>query len=224
LKPAVKRFKTGAAMAACASGIFEKALLKKKGSFLAALSGGKTPARLFQKLAKMPLPWERAVFFMADERLVPPSSPESNFGSAHKLFFSKIKVPRPSLHPVRAVPGAAAAYGREILKATKGSGRLDFVLLGLGEDGHTASLFPGAPALKEKKRLVCPSLAPQGSEVRRRITLTLKAINRASTVVLMAAGTAKKKVFERALRRDKKIPAGLLDPRGEMYFLFSEKP
>jgi len=210
-------------MAAYAAGLFKKALLKKEGRFLAAVSGGKTPRRLFRELAAARLPWERAVFFMADERLVPLSSSESNFGAARGLFFSKIRIPRANLHPVRPGPGAAAAYARELLKETGGSGKLDLILLGLGEDGHTASLFPGSPALKEHKRLVAFSRAPASAGTRRRVTLTLKAINRASAVVLMAAGPSKKEVFERALRLDKKIPAGLLRPGGETHFLFSEK-
>lgn len=210
-------------MAEYAAGLFKKALLGKPGKFTAALSGGGTPAGLFKVLSALPLPWRRVVFFMADERLAPLSSPESNFGTARARLFSKIKIPRPNLRPVNPGPGAAAAYARELLKETAGSGRLDFIFLGLGEDGHTASLFPGSPALKEDKKPVCAALAPHGAKVRRRVTLSLKTINKASTVVLMAAGPAKKKIFERALLRDKTIPAGLLNPRGEIYFLFSEK-
>ena len=210
-------------MAACAAGLFKKALLGKRGRFTAALSGGRTPAALFKKLSALPLPWDRVVFFMADERLVPPSSPESNFGAASARLFSKIDIPRRNLHPVEPGPGTAAAYGRELLKETGGSGRLDFILLGLGEDGHTASLFSGSPALKGDPRPVSAVLAPRGVKVRRRVTLTLNAINKASTVVLLAAGPAKKDIFKRALLRDKKIPAGLLDPGGEIHFLFSEK-
>jgi len=218
-----RRFKTGAAMAGFAARLFKKALLGKAGKFTAALSGGGTPAGLFKKLSTLPLPWNRVVFFMADERLVPLSSPESNFGLARARLFSKIKIPRRNLHPVKPGPGAAAAYGRELLKETGGTGRLDLVFLGLGEDGHTASLFPGSRALGEDRAPVCAALAPRGARIRRRVTLSLKTINKASVVVLMAAGPAKKEIFERALLRDKKIPAGLLNPRGEFYLLFSNR-
>ncbi len=222
-KSAARSFKTGGAMADFAARLFKKALLEKSGKFIVALSGGRTPAGLFKKLSAMPLPWSRVVFFMADERLVPLSSPESNFGAARALLFSKITIPRGNLHPAAPGAGAAARYGRELFKETGGSGRLDFILLGLGEDGHTASLFPGSPALEENKEPVCAVLAPRGVKTRRRVTLSLRTINKASTVVLLASGPAKKKVFKRALLRDKNIPAGLLNPRGELRFLFSEK-
>ena len=220
----VKKFSSPGAMAACAAGIFARSLAaKKRGKFIAAVSGGRSPELLFKKLSALPLPWSRVFFFMADERLVAPSSPESNFGKARAMLFSKINIPRPNLHPVHPGRGAAAAYGRELLEETGGSGQLDFVLLGLGEDGHTASLFPGSAALKEKKSPVCAALAPRGAKVRRRVTFTLNTINRAAAVVLIAAGPAKKKMFERALLRDRTIPAGLLDPLGDLHLLFSEK-
>lgn len=219
----VKKFGSPAAMADYAAGIFIKALAaKKRAGFLAALSGGRTPALLFRKLSGRALPWDRVVFFMADERRVPRSSPESNFGAARVRLFSRIKIPRANLHPVRPGPGAAAAYGRELLEETGGSGKLDLILLGLGADGHTASLFPGDIKAKAGKGPVLEALAPRGTKTRRRVTLSLKTINRASTVILMAAGPEKKIIFERACRRDKRIPAGLLAPRGKLYLLFSE--
>lgn len=217
----VKRFRTGAAMAAFAAGLYKQALLKKRGPLLAAVSGGRTPERLFGKLASLALPWERAVFFMADERLVPRSSPHSNFGAARKALFSKAGVPESNLHPVPLKPGAAAAYQRELVKAAGPAGGLDLVFLGLGADGHTASVFPGRPA--GGKLLVSPATAPRGVKPARRVTLTLKALNAADTLVLLASGPDKKAVFARAAAGDKKIPAGRLRPRGKLYLLYSEK-
>lgn len=205
-------------MADFAAELFRKALLKKTGKFTVALSGGRTPAGLFKKLAALPLPWSRVVFFMADERLAPVSSPDSNFGAARRALFSKIRIPPANLHPV----STAASYEKEILRETAPSGRLDFVFLGLGADGHTASIFPGSAAEKSEK-LALAITAPRGAGPARRLTLTPKALNRARAVVLMAAGPAKKKVFELAAHADKKIPAGRLAPRGEFYLLFSEK-
>ena len=219
----VRRFRTGAAMADFAAGLFRKALLGKPGKFTAALSGGKTPARLLKKLSGLPLPWARAVFFMADERLVPASSPESNFGAASARFFSKIEIPRRNLHPVKRGPDAARAYGRELLKETGGTGRLDFIFLGLGTDGHTASIFPGGGEPERGEGPVCAALAPRDVKTRRRVTLSLKTINSSACVVLMAAGPGKKEIFRKALLRDKKIPAGLLNPRGELHLLYSER-
>ena len=218
----VKRFRTGAAMAAFAAELYKKALLKKRGPLLAAVSGGSTPERLFNELASLKLPWERAVFFMADERLVPRSSPHSNFGAARRALFSKIAIPKANLRPVGLRPGAAAAYERELLKAAGPSGALDVIFLGLGADGHTASIFPGSPS-PAAGSLVSAAKAPPGVKPARRATLTLTALNAADTLVLLAAGPDKKEMFERAARGDKKIPAGQLSPRGKLYLLYSEK-
>lgn len=210
-------------MAAYAAGIYKRALAKKRGRFLAAVSGGRTPARLFKALAAAALPWERAVFFMADERLVPRSDPRSNFGAAHKALFSRIRIPAGNLRPVKTGAGAAAAYQKELIKETGPAGSLDLVFLGLGADGHTASLFPGSPALGRTRALVLGVKAPSGVKPARRLTLTLNALNRARALVLLAAGPEKKEVFEAAARGDKKIPAGRLRPGGKLYLLYSEK-
>ena len=215
----VKRFRTAAAMAGFAAGIFSAALRKKsRGKFLVAVSGGRTPARLFEKLSTLRLPWDRVIFFMADERLVPVSSPDSNFGAARRALFSRIKVPAANLRPVK---NGASAYEKELLKETGASGSLDMVFLGLGEDGHTASLFPGSPVLKERGRFVSAARAPLGTRPERRVTLTLKTLNRAGALLLMAAGPEKKKIFERAAAGDRSIPAGSLSPRGGLHLLYS---
>ena len=210
-------------MAAYAAGLFKRDLLKKKGRFLAAVSGGRTPARLFKALAATRLPWDRAVFFMADERLVPITDPGSNFGAALGALFSKVNIPANSLHPVNPGRGAAAAYERELIREAGPSGALDLVFLGLGADGHTASVFPGSPALTEKKKLALAVKASAGIKPARRLTLTLKTLNRARVLVLMAAGPEKKEVFEAAARGDKRIPAGRLRPGGKLYLLYSGK-
>ncbi|OGR62197.1 MAG: 6-phosphogluconolactonase [Elusimicrobia bacterium GWB2_63_22] len=210
-------------MAAFAAALFARALRGKQAPpLLAALPGGSTPLHFFRRLAAMRLPWEKAVFFMSDERLVPASSKHSNFGSARRSLFSKIKISRANLRPLRPGPGAAAAYENELKAAAGPGGRLDLVFLGLGADGHTASLFPGSPALASRG-LVAAAAAPAGAAPARRVTLTLKALNRAATVVLLAAGPAKKAAFLKAAAGDKNIPAGRLRPRGDLYLLFSEK-
>lgn len=201
-------------MAAFAASLVARALRAGAGPLLAALPGGSTPLPFFRELSRRQLPWEKAVFFMSDERTVPLSSPHSNFGAARRLFFSRAGVPAASLRPVRG----ADSYDRLLRR----EGPLDLVFLGLGGDGHTASLFPGSPALRSA-RLASAVKAPAGVTPRRRVTLTLKAINAAGTVVLMAAGPGKKEVFLRAAASDRALPAGRLKPRGELYLLFSEK-
>ncbi len=214
----VRRFRGGAAMARYAAGLLGKALRSGRGVFTAALPGGRTPARLFRELARLPLPWERAVLFTSDERLVPLSSPASNFGAARKALFSRIKVPPGNLKPARS----AAAWRRDLRAAAGPGGRLDAVFLGLGTDGHTASIFPGSRAWRSRGP-VAAVRAPRGVKPSRRLTLTPAAIEKARLVVLLASGPAKRAVFELAAAGDRAVPAGRLRPRGRFYLLFSER-
>jgi 6-phosphogluconolactonase len=222
LKRTVKVFKTSAAMAAFAAALLRGALGKKKGRFVAALPGGSTPLPLFDRLAGLKLPWGRVLLTMSDERLVSWDSPESNFGAARARLFSKVPIPRANLLPVKPGKGAAANYSARLLRAAGGTGSPDMVILGLGADGHTASIFPGSPALLEETEPALAVTAPPGLRTRRRVTLTLRTINSSPLVVLLASGPAKKRMFERAAAGDKKIPAGLLAPGGRLYLLYSE--
>ena len=222
----IRKFRTREAMARFAVGLFKKALRgKNPGPLLTALSGGKTPVPFLKILSGLKIDWRRAHFFMADERLVPLSSRGSNFGQARRLLFSKIKIPPVNLHPVKVSrpASAAGAYGKELRKHAGASGGLDIVFLGLGEDGHTASLFPGSPALAERKKLVSPVRAPADVKPEARITLTLKVLNSAGTIVLMASGPSKKTAFIQTAACNKKMPAARLSPRGRLYLLFSKQ-
>lgn len=224
-KTLVKKFRTPESMAAFAARLFARLLrAKKEGPFLAALSGGRTPAALFAALAGLELDWARVHFFMADERLVPRNSPASNYGQARALLFSRVRIPRANLHPPRLKRPAlaAAAYEKEITKLAP-AGKFDVVFLGLGEDGHTASLFPGAPQLRERKKLVVPAKAPPGVKPASRLTLTFRALDTAGAAVLLAAGPAKKALFARTAAGDKALPAARVRPAGGLYLLFSEK-
>ena len=132
-------------------------------------------------------------------------------------------MPRASLLGVGRGRGAAPAYCARLRKLTGGTGIPNMVFLGLGADGHTASIFAGSPALSEEVAPALEVLAPPGVKARRRLTLTLKTINSCPLVVLLAAGPAKRGIFGRAAAGDKKIPAGLLAPLGKFYLLYSEK-
>lgn len=224
-KRVIKRFRAPAALARFAAGLLTKALREKKGPLLVALPGGRTPLPLFEALAAAKADWSRVHFFMADERLVPAGSPASNFGQAGRALFSKIEIPPHNLHAVKPGPPrrAAAAYGREIKRLAGRAGVPDLVFLGLGEDGHIASLFPGSAALRAAAGLVLPARAPAGVKPASRITLSLPALNAAPTVALMALGRAKKAVFARAAAGDAALPAGLLRPRGALYLLYSDE-
>jgi len=214
----VKRFRSGAGMARFAAGLLKKALDERPGRISVALPGGRTPLRLFQALAAANLPWERVAFFLSDERRVPASSSFSNFGSANKALFSKIAVPAENLHPAVS----AKSLEKAIFKETAGTGRLDLVFLGLGRDGHTASLFPASPAWGSR-RLALAVKAPPGIKPPGRLTLTPAAIEKARVAVLLAAGPDKKEVFTLAAGSAASVPAGRLRPRGRFYLLFAEK-
>ncbi len=200
---------------------------EKEGRFAIALSGGATPKSLYALLAAPPyldrLPWARMHFFWGDERFVPPDDPQSNFRMAREAMLSHAPVPETNIHAMPTTgmeaEAAAAAYERE-LKAFYGAERLDparplfdVVLLGLGGDGHTASLFPGAPALDEREHWVAVvSDAKRGL----RLTLTYPALESARHTAFLVAGREKRAILERLREGDKELPAARLIPSGAL--------
>jgi 6-phosphogluconolactonase len=175
--------------------------IEERDQLLVALSGGSTPIKLFRFLASSPfagsLNWGKMHFFWCDERLVPTDHPESNFGQAFAMLFSKVKIPRGNLHrirgeiePVRAVE----EYRRELESFRDGKQewpRFDIVFLGLGADGHTASLFPGEITPEEKKSPVLAVTADYQGRPAARVTLTPLALNSARNVIFMVSGKDK---------------------------------
>jgi 6-phosphogluconolactonase len=168
---------------------------------LVALSGGSTPKRLFQILSRPPyaqrLLWEQIHFFWCDERLVPPDHPESNFGQALKLLFSQVKIPGENLHRIlgEAAPvHAVEQYRKLLLSFSEGDlswPRFDLAYLGLGADGHTASLFPGAISPEERRSPVMAVTADYQGRPTDRVTLTPVALNSARNVIFMVSGRDK---------------------------------
>ncbi len=200
------------------------------GRFRVALSGGSTPKALYAALRGVAfstqLDWAGVEFYFSDERCVPPDHPESNFRLANEGLFQPLRV---GPDRVFRMPGeiedpdhAAAEYEtliRERFAAPAPSWpAFDLILLGLGEDAHTASLFPGTPALEESKRLVVANVAPQG--VKTRLTLTVRGINEARAVVFMVGGTGKARAVQAVLNErgtdrsvdDRRFPARLIRP------------
>jgi 6-phosphogluconolactonase len=182
------------------SGITEQTL-EERSEMLIALSGGSTPNHLFALLSAPQfterLPYKKIHFFWCDERLVPPEHPESNFGQAFEMLFSKVKVPQGNLHRIRGELAAAQAveeYRRELASFRDGKldwPRFDLVLLGLGSDGHTSSLFPGAIPPEEKFSPVIASAVHYQGRPAGRITLTPLALNSARNVIFMVSGKDK---------------------------------
>jgi 6-phosphogluconolactonase len=191
-----------------------------------ALSGGSSPRPLFQLLASETfrelVPWDRLHFFWGDERNVPPSDPESNYAMARQLLLSQVCVPVTHIHRIPTGDGTALEAAdlyqrtlRELVPRHDGWPRLDYALLGLGANGHTASLFPRRPTLHEQQRLV---VADHVDEVNSwRVTLTAPVLNNAAQITFLVTGEAKAGVVQRVLegpRDPDAMPAQLISPAG----------
>jgi 6-phosphogluconolactonase len=172
------------------------------GAFTVALAGGSTPRRLYERLASAPwvdrVPWHRVEVFFGDERAVPAEHPESNYGMAKRALLDRVPS---AAHRMEAEKDAADAYARildeRIARRRDGVPVLDLVLLGMGEDGHTASLFPGTAALRERARWVVMNDVPQLAT--RRMTLTYPVLNAADRVFVLIAGAAKRALVAECL-------------------------
>jgi 6-phosphogluconolactonase len=200
-----------------------KKAIETRGLFSLVLSGGSTPRRTYELLAaerfRTLIEWNKVHIFWGDERCVPPDDPRSNERMAREVFLDHVPVPQEQIHPIRCAGSpqqAAQAYEstlRDFFRDRDPS--FDTVLLGLGEDGHTASLFPGSPALKENKRWVMA--ARSGKEDFERVTLTPVIINRAMNIVFLVAGKEKAKIL-REVTADAAVgdplPARLICPSG----------
>lgn len=193
--------KDPAAMAERAAHLFTAACeeaVQERGVFRVAISGGHTPVPLFRLLTKPDwadrLPWEKISIFWVDERCVAPDSPDSNYGVARRELLGKV----PAVHYYRMrgdeAPEKAADAYEALLREEFGLGvnevpRFDLMVLGMGADGHTASIFPGSPVLEEKKRLVTEVYVPEKQE--ERITLTLPVLNNSRCCMFLVTGPEK---------------------------------
>ena len=201
--------------------------LTKEGAFSLCLSGGSTPKTLYHLLAETPyrdsFPWARTHLFWGDERFVAHDDDLSNYKMVKDALLDHAPIPEENIHPVPfddlTPEGAAAEYERE-LKGFYGQGDLDPAqpffdvnLLGLGPDGHTASLFPGTEVLKERNRWVAPVV---GAKAEARITLTYPALDSARHVAFLVAGAEKAEMLARLCRGDDTIPAAHVHPTGEL--------
>lgn len=207
------------------------------GRFAVALSGGTTPARLYQRLGREPavrnrLPWDRTHFFWGDERHVPPDHPQSNYRMVCDTLFAFAPVPADNIHRISAEePDAALAaekYERELSSFFElGPGQLprfDCILLGMGPDGHTASLFPGTDALHETKRLAVANWVEKLQT--HRITLTAPVLNKAALIIFLVSGGEKAVILKEILEGDYHpdlLPAQLIRPEeGRLLWLVDQ--
>ena len=187
--------------------------------FRIALSGGNTPAPVYARLAAEAhdLPWKSVRFTFGDERCVPPDDPKSNFRMARESLFDPQGIPEQSIMRLRGeiAPSLAAQEYEDALAllATQHGEtiyRHDLILLGMGDDGHTASLFPETAALAEQVRRVVANYVPKLEAWR--LTMTLPLLNQSRQVLFLARGDKNHEVLERAIAEDPELPAGLVNP------------
>lgn len=208
--------------------------VKEHGRFLIALSGGKTPEQVYHQLSSPSSAcsdeWSSTLFLFSDERCVPPDHPESNYRLAEQALFRPLKIPQDRIHRMRGEhpdPHAAAREYEDLLRRLSKPDhmvwpQLDLVMLGIGHDGHTASLFPGSDALQDRRRWVTVGHAPFNPPTR--LTLTLGVINQATVVLFLVNGDSKADIVQRVLEpqqaSDRQLPAALIRPeRGRLIWL-----
>lgn len=190
--------------------------LRERGRFLLVLAGGTTPSGVYRRLGSLQparIDWGHVHLFWGDERCVPPDDPRSNYAMVVRSLLSAVSVPVGHVHRIRgeAAPDqAAAAYDRDLAQffgvpAPSGLGHapaFDMALLGIGEDGHTASLFPDSPALDATGWAVA-TRAPVSADVRDRVSLTLPALDASRECLILAAGEEKREIVERAMEQQR---------------------
>ena len=201
-------------------------LAERDGILAVALSGGATPRPVYEQLAVPPLrdrvPWPRVHWFWGDERFVPKDHRDSNYRMVREALLSRAPVPPANIHPIptEGIPldAAAAAYDSELRRFHREMRRegalFDVTLLGIGTDGHTASLFPGDPALQERSRWA----AAVRSRPEPRVTLTLPALGSSRALAFLAAGSEKRPALSRLFAGARDLPAALVEPVGGACF------
>jgi 6-phosphogluconolactonase len=220
-------------LAANAFVFFVRKAIERRGWAHAALSGGSTPRALFEVLATAEFAravlWERVHVWWGDERCVPPEHVDSNYRMAHEALLRRVPIPAENVHRVRTELGAVAAaaeYEREMREAfdmpagAAGWPAFDLILLGMGDDGHTASLFPGTAALEPGDRLVVAN--PVAKLAADRITFTAPLINAADTVIFLVAGAGKASMLRRVLLGEYEpaaLPAQGILPVGKLFWM-----
>lgn len=218
---------------------FALAAVYDKGIFSVALSGGSTPKELYELLAdererySSQLPWNDIHFFWTDERHVPPENLQSNYRMAHEAMLSRASVNEANVHRIRGELADAAKASNEyedelrrFFQLTPNDlPRFDLILLGLGADGHTASIFAGSEVLDERDRLVAATWVEKLESFR--ITLTPPVLNNAATIIFLVSGAGKAEVLRDVLEGDfdpDRLPAQIIKPVDGMVYWFVDQP
>lgn len=206
-----------------------KSAIAERGQCTLALAGGGTPKPLYEALATQDLPWEKIQIFWGDERYVPPDDSDSNQRMARQAWLDQVPIPVANLHPIptdEADPAVAAQKYEQHLQAFFGIApgefpALDLIFLGIGNDGHTASLFPHTEALQ-----VCDRLITVGNkDGQPRITFTVPLINQARCVMFLVAGETKQPALEQIFAPEAEAsdyPARFIQPTGKLLWLLDQ--
>jgi 6-phosphogluconolactonase len=222
----VETFADANALAAHARDWIQDLAANSNGPFRLCLSGGSTPKTLYSLLADAnALPWDKVQLFWGDERFVPRDDPQSNYRMVKEALLDRVAIPPGNVHTVPTegvTPDEAALAYETTLKGLYGAETFDparplfdVMLLGLGEDGHTASLFPGTAALGERSRWVVPVI---GAKAEARITLTYPALDSSRHVAFLVAGEGKRDVLTRILAGGSGLPAASVAPAGAVHW------
>ena len=220
-------FQDSAELAAQLAVDFRDAVEDKAGSgesITVALSGGHTPKAFFEILAQPPyregIPWENVIFFWGDERCVPPDNDESNYKMTNIALLSHIDIPAGNVHrvlgedpPTNEALSYEKVIGENVSSGGNGFPRFDWIFLGMGEDGHTASLFPGAPTLQEREKICVVATHPETGQ--KRISVTLPVLDNAKRVSFLVAGDSKVPVLRDIMEKGDKplpYPASMVSP------------
>lgn len=186
--------------------------VEARGRCALALSGGSTPVPMLETLAGLPLPWADIHVLQVDERVAPEGHPDRNLGRLAAHLLERAPLPAGNVHPIPVADGdpeaVAARYAATLVEVCGDPPVIDLAHLGLGSDGHTASLIPGDPVLEVDDREVAATGPYQG---RRRITLTVPCLNRARRLVYLVDGASKAGAVRQLVAADPAIPAGRLD-------------
>lgn len=201
----------------------------ERGQCTLALAGGSTPKALYEAIALQNLPWEKIYVFWGDERYVPPEHPDSNQGMARRAWLDKVDIPATNIHPMPTDAGDpdidAKKYEAELGEFFESAAGefpvFDIVLLGMGDDGHTASLFPHTEALQVRDRKV----AVGNKDGQPRLTFSVPLINQARCVIFIALGANKQSALAQVfapVADDMTYPSRLIKPQGELWWLLDE--
>jgi len=203
--------------------------IENKGYFTTALSGGKTPIDFYKILSAggKELPWAKIHLFLADERFVPATDKESNYRLVRECLLNHVNIPKNNVHRIdteeATLEMAAERYEADIRQFFNTAcddkiPKFDLIMLGIGEDGHTASLFPGAPSLKEEQRLTIPVIAVKPPH--KRISLTLPVLNNARRIMFLVTGSEKAGIVREIVEEsESRLPASLVRRRARSAYL-----